>query len=432
MAEIKDLLEFIRASPSPYHAVDQAAEILRLAGFHDLDMVDAWTTEPGHYFVRDGGAIVAWSDRGGQPSRSGFRIVGAHTDSPNLRIKARADLQSAGFQQLGVEVYGGALWNSWLDRDLGLSGRVVLEGEDTPRLLLIDEPLARIPQLAIHLDRDVNSAGLSLNPQVHLSPVWSLDARPGGFQAFVADRLGTEAERVMAWDLMLHDLTPPTLLGADRSLVAAPRLDNLLSCWAAISALSDVSMSEPADPPPVPVVCLFDHEEVGSASTTGAAGPLLESVLERIVGNASRRGSAPHGFEREALRRALARSVLVSADGAHATHPNYPERHDPRHEIRIDGGPVIKVNANQRYATDATTAAVFIEACERAGVPHQRFVTRNDIPCGSTIGPIAATRLGIATVDAGVAQLSMHSARELCGAEDPLRFTQALTRFLAG
>lgn len=419
MADIADLLSFIAASPSPYHAVSTAAARLEAAGYTRFALADRWPDTAGRHVVQVGGALVAWDRSVGDPTR-GFRLIGAHTDSPNLRVKPNPDRSRLGWQQVAVEVYGGALWNSWLDRDLGLSGRVAIAGEPEPLLLLVDEPIARVPQLAIHLDRDVNNGGLKLNPQDHLVPVWSTTERPGGFGAFVAERLDVDPERVRSWDLMFHDLTPPTLLGADASLVAAPRLDNLLSCWAAVDAL--LAGPDTTAPSPVPVVCLFDHEEVGSESATGAAGPLLAHVLERIVGDG----------DRTTFLQALARSVCVSADGAHATHPNYVERHEPGHLVAVDGGPVLKVNGNQRYATDASTAAVFIEACERAGVPHQRFVTRNDLPCGSTIGPITATRLGIPTVDAGVAQLSMHSARELCGAEDPVRFAAALTAFLRG
>lgn len=425
MVAIDVLLEFIAASPSPYHAVQTAAGRLAEAGFREVRLTDAWE-HPGACYVRAGGALVAWADHGGGAVERPFRIVGAHTDSPNLRVKPHPDRSRAGFRQVAVEVYGGALLNSWLDRDLGLSGRVSVAADGGPggtveRLVLVDEPIARVPQLAIHLDRDANK-GLRLDPQEHLWPVWGLDDGTG-FVDLLAERLGVAPGAIRSWDLMFHDLTAPTLLGADRSLVAAPRLDNQLSCWAGLEALVAVGRSS-APPPSVPVLCLFDHEEVGSASTTGAAGPLLEHVLERIV--------LARGGTRADLLRALPASVCLSADGAHATHPNHPERHEPNHRVAIDGGPVVKVNGNQRYATDAATAAVAVEACERAGVPHQRFVTRNDLPCGSTIGPLTATRLGIPTVDVGVAQLSMHSARELCGAEDPVRFVGALGAFLAG
>ncbi|CAN5841732.1 M18 family aminopeptidase [soil metagenome] len=421
---VEDLLTFVSAAPSPYHAVEEAARRLEAAGFAPLDLAGPWPATPGRFFVARDGALVAWSvpDDAGPDRR--FRIAAAHTDSPNLRVKPRPDTGGWGWQQLAIEVYGGALWNSWLDRDLGLSGRVALHGDHGPehRLVRIDEPLLRIPQLAIHLDRDVNSGGLALNPQRHLTPVWG--AGPvveGVFGRFLAERLDVDDRHILAWDLMVHDLTAPTRLGRDRELVASARLDNLLSCWAAIEGLT-ASPAAPGRTPPVSVVCLFDHEEVGSTSATAADGPLLTQVLERSV--------LARGGGREELLRALAGSACASADMAHATHPNYPERHEPGHHVTIDGGPVLKVNANQRYATDAGSAALVVDACHVAGVPHQVFVGRNDQPCGSTIGPLTAARLGIPTADVGVAQLSMHSARELCGADDPPRLTAALGAFL--
>ncbi len=425
---VDDLLAFVSAAPSPYHAVEEAARRLRDAGFAEVALADDWADLPARSYVRRDGALVAWSSPSGAGAATPFRIVGAHTDSPNLRVKPRPDTGAAGWRQVAVEVYGGALWNSWLDRDLGLSGRVAVRGRAQPLLVRVDEPLLRVPQLAIHLDRDVNGGGLKLNPQQHLTPVWGVGpVRDGDLVDFLAERLpDVTGPDIVGWDLMLHDLTPPARLGRHRELVASARLDNLCSCWAGIDAL--VGIGAPDAPgatgaPAVAVVCLFDHEEVGSTSATGADGALLAQVLERVVLAA--------GGGRDHLLRALAGSVCASADMAHATHPNYPERHEPGHHVAIDGGPVVKVNANQRYATDGVTAAVLVEACRRAGVPHQVFVGRNDQPCGSTIGPLTAARLGIPTVDVGVAQLSMHSARELCGAEDPPRLAAALGAFLA-
>lgn len=414
---IDDLIGFIDASPSPYHVVETAVERLEAAGFRDADDTEATT---GALYRRRGGSLLAWNDAHAEPG-AGFAVIGAHTDSPNLRVKPNPDRDRAGFRQVGVEVYGGVLLNSWLDRDLGLSGRVRIDadGDLTTRLLLVDRPIARVAQLAIHLDRDVNR-GLTLNPEDHLAPIWGL--APGrDLTDLIASELDVRPDSVLSWDLMFHDLTPSTRLGDDDELLAAPRIDNQLSCWAGLRALIDSTRLD-APPSRVPVLCLFDHEEVGSASTTGAAGPLLEHGLERSV-------LARGGGRREFLR-SLDASICLSADGAHATHPNYPERHEAEHRIAIAGGPVIKINGNQRYATDATTAATVLAAARRIGVPVQRFVVRNDMPCGSTIGPITATRLGIPTVDLGVAQLSMHSARELCGTEDPPRFVELLTALL--
>jgi aspartyl aminopeptidase len=324
---------------------------------------------------------------------------------------------------LAVEVYGGALLNSWLDRDLGLSGRVALSTGDV-RLVRIDRPLARVAQLAIHLDREVNERGVVLDRQAHLAPLWGLgDPRPGELAELVADAIGVAPGAVLSYDLMLHDLTAPVLLGRDEELIAAPRLDNLCSCHAALLALQAVGAA-PADAQHTAVVALFDHEEVGSLSSTGASGPLLESVLHRLA-----RAS---GASDDDWHRMLASSVCVSADMAHAVHPNYPERHEPGHRPIPNAGPAIKTNASVRYGTDAVSAAVFIDACDRAGVPWQHFVSRSNIACGSTIGPITAARLGIPTVDVGCPQLSMHSARELMGAADPGYLAAALTAFALG
>ncbi len=422
MHSVDDLLAFVSEAPSPYHAVAEASRRLVAAGFTELELAREWGDGAGPSFVIRGGALVAWSVPAASTVSSGFRIIGAHTDSPNLRVKPRPDTGAAGWRQIAVEVYGGALWNSWLDRDLGLSGRVAVRGHADALLLRVDRPLLRIPQLAIHLDRDVNGSGLNLNPQQHLTPVWGVGpVSEGDFVEFLAAELGgVPPADLTGWDLMVHDLTPPTLLGRHQELVASARLDNICSAWAGIEAL--ISSAPSAAGSAVQVVCLFDHEEVGSTSATGADGALLAQVLERSV--ISRGGGRDHFIQ------ALAGSLCASADMAHATHPNYPDRHEPGHHIAIDGGPVVKVNASQRYATDGITASAMIEACDRAAVPHQVFVGRNDQACGSTIGPLTAARLGIATVDVGVAQLSMHSARELCGADDPPRLAAALGQFL--
>jgi aspartyl aminopeptidase len=433
--ETAALRAYLDASPSPYHAVAEAIVRLEAAGFTELDETEAWGSSVGRRYVARGGSLVAWAlDEPGQVD-DGFRMIGAHTDSPNLRVKPRPDTGRAGYRQLAVEVYGGVLLNSWLDRDLGLSGRVaVRRGEATTSIELVklDQPLLRIPQLAIHLDRGVNESGLILNPQQHLSPVWGLGpVDEGGLRAMVAEQLGIAPVDVLSWDLMLHDLTPAALLGRRGDLLSSARLDNLLSSFAAIDALVRTTTTAGAPPIGVPLICLFDHEEIGSETATGAAGAMLTTVCERVAGAAAPEGD-PSSASRDRYLRALARSRCVSADGAHATHPNYAERHEPGHHIAMNQGPVIKVNSNMRYATDATTSAWFKLVCERAGAPVQEFVVRSDMGCGSTIGPLTSARLGIATVDVGVAQLSMHSAREICGAHDPEHFTRALAELLSG
>ncbi len=422
-----DLGRFITASPSPFHAAAEAVRRLGEAGFTTVDEAGPWPTDDGRYLVVRGGSVVAWATDGGRSPVSGFRVVGAHTDSPNLRVRPRPDTGAAGFRQLGVEVYGGVLLNSWLDRDLGLSGRVAVAGTDGRpelRLFRADEPLLRVPQLAIHLDRTVNSEGLRLDPQAHMVPLWGTGrAEEGDFARFLADRLDVPAGRILGWDVMAHDLTPPALLGTDRSLLAAPRIDNLLSCHAATEAIAAlVDGPGPEGGGPVPVVCFFDHEEVGSESASGAGSSMLPTLLERIAGAAS--------LDRDGWFAALAASACLSADGAHATHPNHVGRHEPNHQVAVNAGPVVKHNANVRYATDAVGEALVASAAVAAHVPLQHFVTRGDLPCGSTIGPVTAARLGITTVDVGVAQLSMHSAREMCGADDPASFVALLTEFL--
>ena len=409
------LADYLDSSPSPWHAVERAR--LRLTEFTELHERETWTEVPADGLVRRDGALIAWR----LPARPGpadpFRIVGAHTDSPCLRVKPRPDSSAFGWRQIGVEVYGGILNNTWLDRDLGVAGRVVA-ADGSLVLVNVHEPIARVPQLAVHLDRDVNK-GLTLDTQQHLTPVWGIDADDAPtFGDWIGARAGLSSAPTW-WELCLFDVQRASVLGADGSLFASGRLDNQLSCWAAVEALT---AAEPS--PNGMLIVLNDHEEVGSSSTAGAAGPFLEVVLERLV--------AARGGTRDDLHRACAASACISADNAHAIHPNYPERHEPDHLPLVNAGPAVKINSNQRYATSASTARMFQDACERADVPWQVFVSRNNMPCGSTIGPLTATRLGIPTADVGVPQLSMHSARELCGARDPLHLRDALAAFLTG
>ena len=416
MTQLDDLIAFLAASPSPWHVVSSATDRLTAAGFEAIDLGTPWSDVPAQGFVKRGAALVAWNRIGAEPT-SPLRLVGAHTDSPGLRIKPRPDTGGAGWKQLGVEVYGGALINSWLDRDLGIAGRVELTDRSSVDVW-VNEAVCRVPQLAIHLDRDVNERGLILDKQQHLTPVWgSGAAQMGEFAGWLAGHLGRTSHDLAGWDLCLFDRTPPAVLGGDRSLLAAGRLDNQVSCWAAIDALT----SAVAGGNSTAVIALFDHEEVGSESTTGAAGPLLEHVLERLA--------AATGATRADFLTQLATSVCVSADNAHAVHPNYRERHDPDHQPIVNKGPAIKLNSNQRYATSAKSAAMLKQVFDEAAVPSQVFVSRNNMPCGSTIGPITATRLGIDTVDVGVPQLSMHSARELCGVDDPISLATGLRHY---
>ncbi|MEB3030221.1 M18 family aminopeptidase [[Mycobacterium] nativiensis] len=411
------LCEFIDASPSPFHVCATVAERLRGAGYSELSEADRWPGEPGRYFVVRAGSVVAW-DGGG--ADTGFRIVGAHTDSPNLRVKQHPAREVAGWQMVALEPYGGAWLNSWLDRDLGISGRLsVLDPSRGSgilhHLVRIDEPILRVPQLAIHLADDRKA--VALDPQRHVNAVWGAGGAPD-FLGYVAERAGVEPRDVLGFDLMTHDLAPSAVTGLGRDFVSAPRLDNQASCYAGLEALIAARPGRH-----LPVLALFDHEEVGSTSDHGAQSDLLVTVLERITLAA--------GGSREDFLRRLTSSTLASADMAHATHPNYPDRHEPGHQIAINAGPVLKVQPNLRYATDGRTAATFALACAQAGVDLQRYEHRADLPCGSTIGPMSAARTGIPTVDIGAPQLAMHSARELMGARDVASYAAALSAFLA-
>lgn len=408
-----DLIETLDASPTPWHAAAEAARRLGAAGFEPFDPADP---TPGSRFVlgdpgRSGeapGALVAWVDAPDPTAPA--RMIGAHTDSPGLRVRPRPDTGLAGFRQLAVEVYGGALLNSWLDRDLLLAGRVALRtGSGVHHVLYRSaDPLLRVPQLAIHLDREVATEGLKLSRQHHLKPVWGLgEPREGDLRSWLADQLGEPVDRVLSWDLACVDAQPGARLGRDGELVASGRLDDLCCCFGAVEAL--IAARE-GDRTSAAVVVLHDHEEVGSTTVSGADSVWLARTLEQRA--------AARGVDRAAFLASLGGSRMLSADMAHGTHPNYPERHEPGHWIRLGAGPVIKHNVNARYATDSLGAAEFRAAAESVGVPVQEYSHHGDLPCGSTIGPLSAARLGVPTVDVGMPQLSMHSARELMAAAD--------------
>ena len=431
MDPVSDLLRYIDASPTPYHAVAESARRLRDAGYALLEESEPWELSVGDrgYCVRGDGSLVAFEIGSEAPGDAGFRIVGAHTDSPNLRLKPVCDVSAHGYRQLAVETYGGLLLHTWLDRDLSLAGRVSLDDDAGPRVALVDFPRAglRVPSLAIHLAREIPTEGLKLDPQRHVAPLAGLDDLPALHEFLVRELRDqgiaeASAERILAFDLMLYDPQPASRLGLDGSFVSAPRLDNLASCHAAVRALAHCAGRSAAF---TRAIVLYDHEEVGSRSATGAGGTFLLDTLERCV-------SAFKGGELQGLARARARSLLVSADMAHAVHPGYPDKHDPGHRPVIGGGPVIKTNQNQSYASDARTAGQFASLCARAGVEPQHFSSRNDLPCGSTIGPISAARVGIPTVDVGNPMLSMHSCRELAGSADVAPMIDVLQSFFGG
>jgi aspartyl aminopeptidase len=435
-----DLGSFVTASPSSFHAAREAARRLEAAGFTPLDEAEDWdaaAVRGNRYVLRDG-SLIAWSAPQTASRETAFRIVGAHTDSPALKIKPDPTLSAETFAQVGVEIYGGALLNSWLDRELRLAGRLVLRGG---REVLVETgPLLRVPQLAVHLDRGVNAEGLKLDPQRHLQPILGLGEVD--VLGLLAERAGVDRADVLATDVVTVDAQSPGFFGAHEEFLASGRLDNLSSVHAETAALvrlaagagevaegsgaegrGDSGDSEGGERP-IALMVANDHEEVGSASRSGAAGPFLEDVLVRV--------HAALGGDEASRRRALAGSMVLSADAGHAAHPNYPERHDPVTRPRLGAGPILKINANQRYATDAVGTAALTEACERAGVPLQAFVSNNAMPCGSTIGPITATRLGMTTIDVGITLLSMHSVREMCAVADPLHLSRACEEFLRG
>src|SRR5579863_9207137 len=418
-----DLIDFVDASPSPYYAAAEALRRLTSAGFTQLPLAGEWPSGPGRYAVVDGGSLFAWVAPPGAARYAPFRLLGAHTDSPALRVKPHPDTGRAGLRQLGVEVYGGPLLNSWLDRDLGLAGRVMVRTPDgaAARLVRVHRPVLRVPQLAPHLDREIRTEGLKLDPQQHLVPIWSLGApQAGAFKAFLAAELGVPPDDVLSHDVVTYDLTGGTLAGVSEEFVSSARLDDLGCAHASVTALAAVA-GEPA-PQHISAMVLFDHEEVGSRAQTGAAGAWLGRQLERTV--------LTRGGTREEFLRAVAASVHVSADMSHATHPNYADRHEPDHQIALGGGPVVKVSANVNYATDAPTHAAFLLAAEQAGVPVQIYVNKSGMRTGGTIGPIVAAGLAMPTVDVGIPALAMHSARELCGTADPGMLIATLRAFL--
>ena len=429
---VADLLGYIDLSPTPYHAVAESIRRLEQKDYRRLPESDVWDLEPGsrHYVVRNQGSLVAFEVGTESPAAAGFHVIGAHTDSPNLRLKPLPDVTAHGYRQLAIEPYGGVLLHTWLDRDLSLAGRVTVQtraGVET-RLLDFGRPLLRIPSLAIHLDREVSKRGLKLNAQLHLAPLLGLEAAPE-LRDMVAVELRAQGisdfptEKVLAFDLMTYDTQPSGVSGARGEFIHAPRIDNLASCHAGLTAL--MSAGEDRLPRFTRVVVLYDHEEVGSLSAEGAGGTLLADVLDRVV--TGFKGGEPQG-----LQRALSASMMVSADMAHAVHPNYADRHEGGHTPLIGRGPVIKVNANQAYATDSSTSGFFAAICAENEIEPQYFVSRSDLACGSTIGPVTAAKLGIRAVDVGNPMLSMHSCREMAGAADIAPMIAVLSSFFSG
>lgn len=414
------LIDFLKASPTPFHATDSLAMRLEAAGYKHLDEREPWVAEPGgrYYVTRNDSSIVAVKLGRRLPVEGGMRLIGAHTDSPCLRVKPQPELQRQGFWQLGVEVYGGALLAPWFDRDLSLAGRVTFRhaGKVESQLIDFKNPIAIIPNLAIHLNREANQ-GWAINAQTELPPILAQVVGDEGadFRDLLADQLtlehGLSADTVLDYELSFYDTQSAAVIGLNGDFIAGARLDNLLSCYAGLQALLAAEGDETC------VLVCTDHEEVGSCSACGADGPMLEQVLRRLL---------PEG---DAFTRIIQKSLLVSADNAHGVHPNYADKHDGNHGPKLNAGPVIKVNSNQRYATSSETAGFFRHLCLENEVPVQSFVVRSDMACGSTIGPITASQLGVRTVDIGLPTFAMHSIRELAGSHDLAHLVKVLTAF---
>ncbi|WP_040167181.1 M18 family aminopeptidase [Microbacterium gorillae] len=415
----EDLADFVEASPSSHHAAAEVARRLEAVDFTRLEETDAWPEQAGgRFFIIRDGSVIAWIVPANADATTGAHVFGAHTDSPGLKLKPKPTTGTRGWLQAAVEVYGGPLLNSWLDRELRLAGRLVLA--DGTVVLADSGPLLRLPQLAIHLDRTAND-GLALDKQFHTQPVWGLgDPSTADVLAAVAATADVDPADIRGYDLITADTQRGAIFGQDDAFFACGRMDDLASVHAGLIALAAAADGYAGEH--IAVLAAFDHEEIGSGSRAGADGPILDDVLTRVW---TRLGAGA-----EERLRAIAASWCVSSDVGHSVHPNYVGKHDPVVQPLLGSGPILKINANQRYATDALGAAAWAGWCESAGVQSQEFVSNNDVPCGSTIGPITATRLGMKTVDVGIPILSMHSARELAGVSDLHALSRVARAFL--
>ena len=425
---VQNLLDFIDRSPSPWHAVASIETMLREFRFIRLEETDKWTLQAGgrYYVVRDDSSIVLFVSGRKAPAESGFKIIGAHTDSPGLRIRPNGATASDGFSRFRVEIYGGPILATFTDRDLSLAGRISYiddRGQILRRLVHFDQPLLRLPNLAIHMNRGVNEDGLKLHKQNELPLIFAQltngQLPQPYFMALLEQKAGIPAAQIRSWDLAVYDTQKGIFWGANQEFYANSQIDNLASCHAGLRAILDEAILDQAEST---LVCaFFDHEEIGSESHIGAGGSFLPDILQRINGATS---SAP-----EDTVRALARSFLISADMAHAYHPNFPAAYDADHKVFVNQGPVIKFNANHRYSSESISAAYFIRWCEAAGVPYQRYSHRSDLPCGSTIGPITSTKLGVRSIDVGCPMWAMHSIRESAGVQDHEYMIKVLKQF---
>ncbi|MCS4484831.1 M18 family aminopeptidase [Gleimia sp. 6138-11-ORH1] len=428
----QDFADFIVKSPSSYHAAAEIARRLLACGFTQLNETDVFPVAAGGYFFVRDGAVMAWhiptTVKPQNPTETGFRILGCHTDSPGFKLKPSGSTVSPdGWGQVEVEMYGGLLLNSWLDREIGFAGRLVSKTGETH--LIATGAVARVPQLAVHLDRTVNTDGLKLDPQTHMHPIWTFvyenEAAPS-----ILDHLAqlaglTDASEISGFDVVSFATEAPATFGFNQEFFAGGRQDNLSSVHAGLTALENYVASEAAKTAKdIAIFAAFDHEEVGSSTRSGASGPMLESLLRRLA--------TALDLDEQGYQQMLAVSSCISADAGHFVHPNYAGNHDPAVHPVPGNGPMLKLNANQRYASDAVGTALWNRVCERAGIAHQRFVSNNAMPCGSTIGPLTATRLGITTVDVGLGLLSMHSAREMSYVVDHSLLRDAVVAYWEG
>tara|TARA_B110001452_G_scaffold99663_1_gene82649 strand:+ start:15800 stop:17113 length:1314 start_codon:yes stop_codon:yes gene_type:complete len=413
------LTQFLDTSPTPFHAVSSMVSMLKNEGFTELSEDDEWALEVGsrHFVTRNGSSMIAFIIGQASLLDTGIKMVGAHTDSPCLMVKPQPEITKQGYLQLGVEVYGGALLNPWFDRDLSVAGRIVYQdaaGSLKQTLVDFKRAVATIPSLAIHLDREANT-GRSVNGQTDIPPIlMQVSGSSASFRELLSDQFLKDDEKVIDYELCFYDTQRAAVVGLQNEFIASARLDNLLSCFVGIQALINNNAEQTC------LIVCNDHEEVGSVSAIGADGPFLEAITARLCGADQTVAT---------VSRVISKSLMISCDNAHATHPNFPQKHDSAHMPALNGGPVVKVNVKQRYATSSLTSSLFKQLCETVNVPVQSFVSRNDMGCGSTIGPITSARLGVATLDVGIPQLAMHSCREMTGTEDPLRLSKVLVAF---
>ncbi len=424
--QVEDLLAFIDDSPSAYHAVKSIVSRLKPFGFEYLDEKQKWQLKLGgrYYVVRDDSSIIFFKV-GSALAETGYKILGAHTDSPGLKIKPNPVNNAQGLLRLGVEVYGGPILATFTDRDLSLAGRVsykTAEGQVDSKLVNFEQPLLRLPNLAIHMNRNVNEQGLKLDKQNELPLIFatSIEEQLAGdyFKALLAKQMKVSVDAILSWELTVFDTQKGVFWGDKQQFYANSQLDNLASCHAGMQALLDEDVLGSVS---TQVCAFFDHEEIGSESTKGANGSFLPDILRRIA--------LATGIDGEDYHRALANSFMISADMAHAYQPNFPSAYEPEHKVTVNKGPVIKLNANHRYASESISDAHFMQWCEQANVPYQKYSHRTDIPCGSTIGPMTSAKLGIRTVDVGNPMWAMHSIRESAGVEDHIYMIRVLKQF---